>query len=474
MANGDLITDYIGFGAGAPATPSLGNNSTESAVFLRTSNGHLEAWNGSAWVDTTASAQYGNTIDGELRTLALDGQVGTSGTMRLVGQVVDNAPSSGTYLLNDVVKRENGGWWRCVGGGTPGVWRYEGPAIVRQVTADYQMLDQDDVVIVNDLADSADITVTLPAASGTIKSRTILLINPPSVHTVTLAPHGTDEIVLGSGNIGGSRGMSLPGQAYTLINGGLLDGSQNVWNSVEIGSQSVSLLSGLSWTPEEHTNWDPINDLGTQLQILDARTSITPLIPWSPPSASDWRARAGSTPGAWTLSSGLTVSYQGPNSYALLTNPGDNVVRSASVALPGSLPFEALFKLRLPAGYYGAFQTVWFGLGTSLSGADVSGFSLTGFSTNIMMSNGVLIPHSFTGGAASGAWGWWRVRMDGTTLTLWYSPDGLEYDVLSSVANSTTPTHAVIVFNPTGGSSTATVLLWLDFVAFGHTAPAGQ
>lgn len=55
MANGGLITDYIQFGSGAPGTPSLGNNSTESGLYLRTSNNHLLAWDGSAWQDVSSS-----------------------------------------------------------------------------------------------------------------------------------------------------------------------------------------------------------------------------------------------------------------------------------------------------------------------------------------------------------------------------------------------------------------------------------
>jgi hypothetical protein len=53
MAGGNLVSDYIQFGAGAPGMPSLGNNATEAAVYLRTSNGHLLAWDGAAWIDTS-------------------------------------------------------------------------------------------------------------------------------------------------------------------------------------------------------------------------------------------------------------------------------------------------------------------------------------------------------------------------------------------------------------------------------------
>lgn len=63
MANGGLIDDYLTRGAGSPSAfsfpggstgvPSLGDNATETARYLNTTNNHEYAWDGSAWQDVS-------------------------------------------------------------------------------------------------------------------------------------------------------------------------------------------------------------------------------------------------------------------------------------------------------------------------------------------------------------------------------------------------------------------------------------
>src|SRR6202035_4104212 len=51
------------------------------------------------------------------------GLPGPDQSTRLFATVGGGPPSIGNFLLNDIMLERDGGWWRCVQGGSPGLWR---------------------------------------------------------------------------------------------------------------------------------------------------------------------------------------------------------------------------------------------------------------------------------------------------------------------------------------------------------------
>lgn len=103
MASGGLILDYLVKGVGAPSAfafpggstgvPSLGNNSTETARYLNTTNNHEYAWDGAAWQDVTAGG------GGTTRTRVLQWSNAADVTVTLTSSTWTDVFANQTFTL---------------------------------------------------------------------------------------------------------------------------------------------------------------------------------------------------------------------------------------------------------------------------------------------------------------------------------------------------------------------------------------
>lgn len=345
-------------------------------------------------------------------------------------------------------------------------------------TADYTMLDTDDVVIVQGGSALSNLTVTLPPASGTVKPRTIIPIVSPGNDTIVAATSG-DQIRLvtqpvtyaGTLVISGSDVPWQDGMAFVFANG-FTHSSIQTWSMaqpVPAGMNATNLVSRWSWE-------QAIGSVADELALLGARTHrlAYPRHPWSPDSSSAWYAEFGSTPGAWTLDSGIVVTYP-PNGYAKVTQPNDTTERKMVAPLTGSGEFDVIFRFANVNASDGGW-TCYLGMTAVGDRSDLDGLSINPNGSVVPYesgSGGISGVNTFTGGAAPGSYLWAWVKLASGTLTVRVSRDGMNYATIYNVASGLVPTHVVISMLPQV-SVEGEDFFALDFVALGNSTPAGQ
>ena len=122
FAQGDWIIDN---GAGliwictSAGTPGTWASSVNLAAVQTLSNKTLAA---PAFTGLASGATGLFTGQVEVLNLKIDGLTGAAGAYRLVGATASGPPSSGTFVLNDVVTDQVGNIWICTTAGTPGTW----------------------------------------------------------------------------------------------------------------------------------------------------------------------------------------------------------------------------------------------------------------------------------------------------------------------------------------------------------------
>lgn len=195
--------------------------------------------------------------------------------------------------------------------------------------------------------------------------------------------------------------------------------------------------------------------------------------PWSTPNASDWRASAGATPGAWTLASGLAANYSHPVGLAKITWTDDTTQRTAvaAAAHTSEMDFVCRVALDVPA----VTTKVAIGFSAAGNASDLDGISID--------PNGAihtLIAGSDVGGSGSGLFGipypwiWLWGKLAGGNFDTYLSLDGLHYLHLRHDASALTAAYAVIAVTPASMTGDVEDVLWLDFLVFGSSTPAGQ
>lgn len=109
---------------GATASTAAAGNDTRLSN-ARTPTAHASShFPAGADPITAADFTLGSANDVTHRSLALGGLTGVAG-LRFVGRkATAGAPTTGTFLTNDLALDSDGVWWVCTSGGTPGTWAY--------------------------------------------------------------------------------------------------------------------------------------------------------------------------------------------------------------------------------------------------------------------------------------------------------------------------------------------------------------
>jgi hypothetical protein len=199
-----------------------------------------------------------------------------------------------------------------------------------------------------------------------------------------------------------------------------------------------------------------------------------PADPWTPHSASAWYASDGATPVAWTLDAGLAVSYAAAEGYAKLTWPLDTTVRKAVAALTGAAPFHLVARVR-PFNGQNQFYTY---LGFSAAGdvTDLDGLLLSPNGGIQQVESGTPASSNIDNnwGYVGTPWMYVWMSLIAGTLAGYVSVDGVAYDQAFAVASALTPTKMVLAVQAGAAAAGPASALWLDYIALGNTAPAGQ
>jgi hypothetical protein len=150
-----------------------------------------------------SSFLQGGGFTGEISApdLRLTGITGAASSYRLMSATSSGAPTSGTFLTNDVVlDLTNHEWWLCTAGGSPGTWVAMGGGgggggssafSWSTKTANYTITTSDSGIAVD--ASGGNITITLPTAVGATQFYAIKRIDA-SANTVTIATTGGQSI----------------------------------------------------------------------------------------------------------------------------------------------------------------------------------------------------------------------------------------------------------------------------------------
>ena len=196
-------------------------NGTALGTLSGATSGQYLAWNGTAWVPTTASAAgvtSFNTRTGavvpanaDYLAVATGGLTGATVATRYVGGTANGAPTAGTFAVGDFVVDATASIWICTTAGTPGTWctAISNHMTLRSATATAKYNE-----ITLFTGSTASQTISAPASP--IDSVTWSIINNSSVN-VTLGFSSNAMYVLGA-NTSVTTYTVTPGSAYSFVN----------------------------------------------------------------------------------------------------------------------------------------------------------------------------------------------------------------------------------------------------------------
>ena len=196
-------------------------NGTALGTLSGATSGQYLAWNGTAWVPTTASAAgvtSFNTRTGavvpanaDYLAVATGGLTGATVATRFVGGTTNGSPASGTFAVGDFIVDATSSIWVCTTAGTPGTWSstISNHMTLRSATATAKYNE-----ITLFTGSTASQTISAPASP--IDSVTWSIINNSSVN-VTLGFSSNAMYVLGA-NTSVTTYTVTPGSAYSFVN----------------------------------------------------------------------------------------------------------------------------------------------------------------------------------------------------------------------------------------------------------------
>jgi len=261
--------------AGDVTGPSSANtvekiNGSPLGTTTGATSGQYLAWNGSAWVPTTAAA--GGVTSFNTRTgavvpanadylaVATGGLTGATTATRFVGGTANGAPASGTFAVGDFIVDQTSSIFVCVVAGTPGTWSstISNHVTLRSATATAKF---------NEITLFTGSTAgqTISAAGSPIDSVTWSVINNSSVN-LTLSFSANAMYVLGA-NTSVTTYTVTPGSAYSFVN-------YNGGNWYMTSTNDLTNGTGVLPTTNGGTG---LSTIGTAGQVLTVNSGATAL-----------------------------------------------------------------------------------------------------------------------------------------------------------------------------------------------------
>jgi hypothetical protein len=261
--------------AGDVTGPSSANtvakiNGSPLGTTTGATSGQYLAWNGSAWVPTTAAAggvtsfntRTGAVVPANADYLAVasGGLTGATAATRFVGGTANGAPASGTFAVGDFIVDQTSSIFVCVVAGTPGTWSstISNHMTLRSATATAKFNE-----ITLFTGSTASQTISAPASP--IDSVTWSIINNSSVN-VTLGFSSNAMYVLGA-NTSVTTYTVTPGSAYSFVN-------YNGGNWYMTSTNDLTNGTGVLPTSNGGTG---LSTIGTAGQVLTVNSGATAL-----------------------------------------------------------------------------------------------------------------------------------------------------------------------------------------------------
>ena len=279
-------------------------------------SGQYLAWNGSAWVPTTAAAggvtsfntRTGAVVSavGDYLAVPTGGLTGATAATRFVGGTINGAPSSGTFAVGDFIVDETASIWVNIVAGTPGTWSttISNHITLRSATATSKYNEIT-------LFQGSTASQTISAASSPIDSATWTIINNSTV-PVTAGFASNAMYPLGSASTVTS--LTVPvNAAYSFVN-------YNGGNWYMVSSNNIANLQGTLGTANGGTG---LTTIGTAGQVLTVNSGATGL-QYSTPTTTTSVTMGGDVTGNSATSTvaklqGTSVSTTAPTSNQVLT-----------------------------------------------------------------------------------------------------------------------------------------------------------
>ena len=279
-------------------------------------SGQYLAWNGSAWVPTTAAAggvtsfntRTGAVVPANADYLAVasGGLTGAVSATRYVGGTTNGPPTAGTFAVGDFIVDQTASIWVCTVAGTPGTWSttISNHMTLRSATATAKYNEIT-------LFQGSTASQTISAAASPIDSATWTIINNSTV-TVTAGFSANAMYPLGSAS--SVTSLTVPvNAAYSFVN-------YNGGNWYMVSSNNASNIQGTLAVANGGTG---LTSLGTAGQVLTVNSGATAL-QYSTPATTTSVTMGGDVTGNSATSTvaklqGVTVSTTAPTSNQVLT-----------------------------------------------------------------------------------------------------------------------------------------------------------
>lgn len=196
--------------------------------------------------------------------------------------------------------------------------------------------------------------------------------------------------------------------------------------------------------------------------------------PWVPPLAGSWYGTDNLTPPGWTMDAGLAFSYGPPVGPVHITWPHDTNVRMLVAPLVSAARYDVVVRLKQMRCNDAGYMRI--GFAPTPTDTYLSGLESQAGGHQQAYINGGTTGDSQGVGLMVNWYPWWYVWVtnEANVTTVRTSEDGLTWQLMWSGADTNVMAYFVmsLVNNASGGSAAPD--LWLDYVAFGNTAPQGQ